>query len=265
MSQFATLIGIAFAAAAASGLTGPAHADGEATQLAPLGKLRVGVYPGSPLSLTVNRATGESHGLAHDLGAELARRLSVPVEYTTYQRVADVLVAMKAGQLDFTITNATPVRALDVDFSQPVLSLELGYLVPARSSIAKADELDRPGMRIGVTKGSTSERTLPAKFKNAAIVPAPNLREAIDMLNDGRIDIYMTNKPILFEMADSMQGARILDESWGLEYVAIAIPKGREQAMDYLRRFVSDVQANGFLAGVQKQAGLRGAVAAAPQ
>ena len=35
--------------------------------------------------------------------------------------------------------------------------------------------------------------------------------------------------------------------------------------MDYLRRFVSDVQANGFLAGVQKQAGLRGAVAASPQ
>jgi polar amino acid transport system substrate-binding protein len=260
MSQIATLIGIAFAAAAASGLIGPAHADGDAAQLAPLGKLRVGVYPGSPLSLMVNRATGESHGLSHDLGAELARRLNVPVEFTTYQRVADVLDAMKAGQLDFTVSNATPVRAMDVNFTQPVLSLELGYLVPARSSITKVDDVDRSGVRIGVTKGSTSERTLPAKFKHAAIVPAPNLREAIEMLNDGRIDIYMTNKPILFEMADSMQGARILDENWGLEHVAVAIPKGREQAMDYVRRFVSDVQASGFVAGVQKEAGLRGAV-----
>jgi polar amino acid transport system substrate-binding protein len=88
-------------------------------------------------------------------------RLGVPFEQVSYQRIADVLDAMKAGDVDFTVSNATPTRALDVAFSQTLISLELGYLAPATSPIAAASDVDRPGLRIGVTQGSTSERTLP--------------------------------------------------------------------------------------------------------
>jgi polar amino acid transport system substrate-binding protein len=262
MHCLAAVIGIFLATMTAAGFPVPAVADEARGLLAPLGKLRVGVYPGSPLSLMVDRSTGQSHGLSHDLGAEFARRLGVAVEYTTYQRIADVLDAMKAGQLDFTVSNATPARAADVNFSQPVLALELGYLVPSNSPLTTPEEVDRPGMRIGVTKGSTSERTLPARFQHATIVPAQNLREAIDMLNNGQLDVYMTNKPILYEMSDAMSGARILAGNWGVEHVAVAIPKGREAAMDVVRNFVNDVQSSGLLAQFQTLAGLRGAVAA---
>jgi polar amino acid transport system substrate-binding protein len=63
-------------------------------------------------------------------------------------------------------------------------------------------------------------------------------------------------------MSDSMQGARVLAENWGLEHVAIAIPKGREAAMDAVRGFVTDVQSSGLLVQFEKRVGLRGAVAA---
>ena len=46
--------------------------------LAPTGKLRVGVYPGSPSSFIKDKETGENRGLTYDLGKELARRLGVP-------------------------------------------------------------------------------------------------------------------------------------------------------------------------------------------
>src|SRR6202043_539264 len=49
-------------------------------QLAPLGRLRVGVFAGSPLSMVVDRSSGETCGVCYDLGAEFARRLGVPVE-----------------------------------------------------------------------------------------------------------------------------------------------------------------------------------------
>jgi polar amino acid transport system substrate-binding protein len=173
-----------------------------------------------------------------------------------------VIRAMKAADVDFTVSNATPVRAADVDFTQTLVSLELGYLVPARSSLTTASEIDRTGIRIGVTKGSTSERTLPAKFKQARVVPAENVRAAIEMLNDGALDVYATNKPTLFDMSDSMPGARVLAENWGLEHVAIAIPKGREAAMAGLRDFVTDVQSSGLLDRLEKRVGLRGAVTA---
>ena len=53
-----------------------------------------------------------------------------------------------------------------------------------------------------------------------------------------------------------MPGARVLDGRWGVENIAIAIPRGREAAMEYLRRFVEEAQTSGLLAGGR---GARGA------
>jgi polar amino acid transport system substrate-binding protein len=228
--------------------------------LAPKGRLRVGVYLGSPTSMVRHSNTGETHGLSFDLGNELARRLGAPFEQVNFQRIADVLDGMKAGDVDFTVSNATPARALDVAVSQTLISLELGYLVSANSPIATASDVDRPGMRIGVTQGSTSERTLPKLLAVAKVVPAQNLASAIQMLDRGELDAFATNKPTLFEMSDQMKGARVLDGRWGEEHIAVAIPKGRDSGMEYLRRFVEEVQSGGFLSNAVEQAGLRGAI-----
>jgi len=230
--------------------------------LAPGGRLRVGVFPGSPLSMVRDPRTGESQGLGVELGRELARRLDVCCEMISYQRIAEVLAAMKAGGVDFTVSNATPARAVDVDFSQTLISLELGYLVPAASPIATMSDLDQFGLRAGVTQGSTSQGTLPNILPKAIVVPAPNAGQAIEMFERRELDLFATNKPTLFEMADRMPGSRVLDGRWGVEHIAIAIPKGRETAMEYLRRFVEDVQASGLLAEAVERAGLRGVVKA---
>jgi polar amino acid transport system substrate-binding protein len=239
--------------------TANAQAPEVGAQLAPENKLRVGAYPGSPLSM-VRDKSGEIHGISIDLGKELARRLGVTFEQVTYSRIAEILDAMKRGEVDFTISNATASRALDVDFSEPLLSLELGFLVPARSPIRDVDDIDKPGVRVGVTKGSTSERTLPKQLKNASVVPALNLGEAMQMLSTQQLDAFATNKSILFEMSDQMSGAQVLDGNWGVEYIAIAIPKGRGVAHEYMRSFVKDVQHSGYLAQAIGWAGLRGTI-----
>jgi polar amino acid transport system substrate-binding protein len=234
--------------------------------LAPTGKLRVGLYLGSPTSMMVRSAqethglAQETHGLAHDLGQELAKRLGVPFEPVTHPRIANIIEAMKSGAVDFTVTNATAARAALVDFTPTLLSLELGYLVPAGSAILSADEIDKAGIRIGVTKGSTSERTLPKLVPKASIVPAPSVKEAARMIADRQLDAFATNKAILFEMADGLTGAKILDGRWGVEHMAVAVPKGREQGHAYLRRFTEDVRKDGLLARAIAQSGLRGTV-----
>ena len=138
--------------------------------LAPKGKLRVGVYLGSPTSLVHDPKTGESHGLCFKLGEELARRLDVPFEQVNYQRISDVLEGMKAGDVDFTISNSTPARATSVTFSQTLLTIELGYLVAAKSPITAIADIQRSGLRIGVTKNSTSQGTIPKLLPNAIVV-----------------------------------------------------------------------------------------------
>jgi len=59
-------------------------------------------------------------------------------------------------------------------------------------------------------------------------------------------------------MSDQMPGARVLGGRWGVENIALAIPKGREAAMGYLRSFVEEAQTRGLLAQVVERAGLRG-------
>jgi polar amino acid transport system substrate-binding protein len=230
--------------------------------LAPMGRLRVGVFPGSPLSMVSDRNTGEVHGLGIDLGRELAKRLDVPFEPVTYQRIAEVIEAMKAGDVDFTVSNATPARAAYVSFSQTVISLELGYLVPAASPIATISDVDMPGLRAGVTQGSTSQGTLPKILPKATVVPAQNSARAIEMFERRELDLFATNKPTLFEMSDRMPGARVLDGKWGVEHIAVAIPKGREAALEFLRQFVEEAQTSGLLSDAVERAGLRGVVKA---
>ena len=178
-----------------------------------------------------------------------------------YQRIAEVLNAIKSGDVDFTISNATPARAIDVAFSQTLLSLELGYLVPAGSPIMTISDMNKSGLRVGVSKGSTSEQTLPKVLPNASVVAVPNLKQAVQMLTRLELDAFATNKAILFDMSDQMPGARVLDGRWGLERLAVAIPKGPERGIGFVRDFVAEMRSSGLLAKAAQRAGLRGVVA----
>ncbi len=232
--------------------------------LAPTGTLRIAVYTGSPTSLVRAAPPAEMRGVSIDIGRELAQRLGVPSEVVVFQRVAEVIDALKTGRADFTITNATAARAAEVDFTEPLVGLELGYLALPGSPVTAIDAVDRPGVRIGVSQGSTSQGVLSAQFKQASVVPAPSLQAAREMLKNQQLDAFATNKGVLFEMADQLPGARVLDGRWGLENLAIAVPKGRGSALPWLRGFAQSVRSGGQVQQAAQRAGLRGTVPPPP-
>jgi ABC-type amino acid transport substrate-binding protein len=101
--------------------------------LMPSGKLRVGVYSGSPFSMVRDPVSGEMKGMALELGKALAMRLDVPYEQVEFRRPAEIYEALKAGQIDVTIANATPARMDEFAWSPPLMLIELGFLAPAGS------------------------------------------------------------------------------------------------------------------------------------
>jgi polar amino acid transport system substrate-binding protein len=232
-----------------------------ATQtLAPSGKLRVGLYPGTPTSILGDPATGKAKGVGFDLGRELAARAGVPFEPVVFAKNAEVFAAAKAGSVDMVFTNATPVRSSDLDFSPTVLQVEQGYLVPAASAIRVLDQIDRAGVRVGVSEGSTSEATLSRELRNATVVRTSSLQAAVAMLATGKLEAFATNKATLFEMADDLPASRVLDGHWGFESFAIGIPKGREAALPFVSSFVRDAKMSGAVARAVERAGLRAAL-----
>ena len=271
-------------AAALAGCAAPGVAPEVRNALAPTGTLRIGVYPGSPTSWVrgpgpatgphVNASsrpppegvgssgraalTPEMRGLTVELGRELARRLGVPAEIVVFERVPQIVDALKDGKADFTITNASPARALDIAFTPPVVLLETGYLVPAKSRIATLAEVDRPGVRVGVSQGSTSQGVLTRDLKLGTVVPAASVVVATEMLNKGELDAFASNKGILFDMSDRLPGSRVLDGRFSLEQLAVGVPKGREAAAAYLMAFVADPATQALVRQAAQRAGLRG-------
>ena len=230
--------------------------------LAPTGTLRVGVYPGSPTSMIRDPKSGELKGVALELGQELARRLGVPFQSVVFQRPAEVVEGVKAGRVDITFTNASPARARDIDFTPPLLGIEQGFLVLPGSPISTSalTDVDRPEIRVGVSQGSTSLSTLSREFKYAKLVEVPNLKIATEMLTRHQLDAFASNKAILNELSDELTGSKVLAGRFGLEHVALGIPKGRDRGMDYLRGFAAEMMSGGYLQRAVDRAGLRGTV-----
>jgi len=230
--------------------------------LAPLGVLRVGVYLGSPTSLVRDAKSGASYGVAYELGHALAAQLNVPVQVVQYPRVAEVIEALKSGQVDMTFTNATAARAKEVDFTPALIQLELGLLVPVNSTIQSFESVDRAGVRLGVSQGSSSQGVLSQRLKHATLVPVPSLTQVQQLLTEHKLDAFATNKGILFELAEKMTDVHVLNDSWGVENLAIAIPKGRDAGMPYLQAFAQRAQKTGQVNQMAQRAGLRGLVRA---
>jgi len=231
-----------------------------ANPLAPTGKLRLGVYPGSPTSILPGKTPTETKGVAYDLGRQLAQYFHVPFELVVLPKNADVLAAVKAGTVDIIFTNASPERAREMDFSAPFLRVEQSCLVPPGSKIQRLAEVDVAGNRIAVTVGSSSEKSVGSRLKQAQLVVVPSLDQVLSMLKSGELQAFSTNKAILFEMADRLPGGRVLEGAWGYENFAAAIPKGREKALPLLNQFLSEARKDGRVAEAITRAGLRGTV-----
>ena len=228
--------------------------------LAPTGVLRVGVYLGSPTSWVQDARTGASHGVAFELGHALGQALGVPVQVVRYPRVAEVMEGLKRSEVDMTFTNATVARAKYVDFTAPLIQLELGVLVPKGSAIQNFADVDRAGARLGVSQGSSSQGVLGQRLKLARLVPVASLDVAQQMLQRGDLDAFATNKGILFELSEQVPGSQVLTDRWGVENLAIAIPKGREAGRAYLNDFAQARVREGDVKRMSERAGLRGLV-----
>jgi polar amino acid transport system substrate-binding protein len=229
--------------------------------LAPSGKLRVGVYANSPFSMVRDPVSGEVKGIAVELGKALAMRLDVTYEQIEFRRPAEIYEALKVGHVDMTIANATPARADEFAWSAPLLLIELGFLVPSGSPVATPADVDRPGTRVGVTQGGTMNNALARELKNATVVPAASLKDGIEMLAEHKIDVYATNKANLFEMSDALPGSRVLEGRWGVEQLAMAIPKGRDAGLAYVRTFAGNAKTEGLVAQAAARVALRGVAA----
>jgi polar amino acid transport system substrate-binding protein len=241
--------------ASAAAQTAPSQEQQQA--LTPTGKLRVCFLSSSPVHVTRDQSSGEQKGIAIDIGKELARRLGVPNEWVGYRTPTEIESSAQSDKWDVCVFAVTPARSKLMDFSPPLMEVEVGYLVSAGSSLASLSDVDQPGIRIAVQAKTVTDTHLSASLKSASLVRVPSPTDPIDLVASGNADAFAHLKPFLVRSSGKLPGSRILDGKIFSDQISIAVPKGRSASLAYVRMFVDDAKSSGFIKNSIETAGLR--------
>ncbi len=228
------------------------------SDLAPTGKLRVGINYGNPVLATRDPASGELRGVAVDLALELGRRVGVPADLVAFESAGKMFDAVKAGAWDVAFLAIDPGRADEIDFTAPYIEIEGTYLLPSESPFRAIADIDRAGVRVGVSANSAYDLFLGRSIQHAQLVRAPSPDAAFELIVTGKVDVVAGVRQHLVANAGKLPGARVLEGRFMAIQQALGIPKGRAAGAKYLRDFIEDVKASGLVARAIEKAGVRG-------
>jgi len=217
--------------------------------LAPGGTLRAAINVGNAVLAARPSAPGtEPTGISVDLARELGRRLGVPVQLVVFDAAGKVVEAGKAGGWDIAFVALDPARAAEISQSPPYVQIEGAYLVRSESALKHNDEVDRKGHRVVVGRNSAYDLYLTRALKDAEIVRTPTSATVVDTMLKENYEVSAGVKQALENDARRVPGVRLLPGRFMVINQAMASQKGREAGARYLREFVEEMKASGFVA-----------------
>ena len=233
------------------------------SELAPTGTLRVGLNMSNFLLTAKDPATGEIRGVALDLARELGKRLGVPVEAVPYPNPGALADSAKSGAWDVGFLGAEPQRANEIDFTAAYVEIEATYLVPPGSQLKSIADVDLPGVRIITNERAAYELWLSRNLKHARLITEKGPDNAFKRFVDEKLDALAGLRPRLVADQEKLRGSRVLDGNFTAVQQAAGTPKGRPAGAKYLREFIEDVKATGFVAKAIEKNKVRGLTVAA--
>ena len=230
--------------------------------LAPSGKLRAAINVGNPVLAA--RGSPEPTGVSVDMARELARRLGVPVELIVFDAAGKVVEAGRTGAWDIAFVALDPARAQEIAQSPPYVVIEGAYMVRQDSRIKSNDEVDRAGNRIVVGRGSAYDLYLTRNLKQAQIVRVQGSDKVVENFLNQNLEVAAGVRQQLELDAKKTSGVRILPGRFMVINQAMASQRGKDAGAKYVRDFVEEMKASGFVQQAFVRHNVQGAAVAPP-
>jgi len=237
---------------------------GVAAELAPKGRLRAAINFGNAVLAQPDPAGGPPRGVSAELARELARRLGTGLDYVTFDAAGKVFEALKAGLWDIAFLAVDPVRAAGIDFTAPYVVIEGVYLVPRDSALRTVEDVDRDGVRVAVAEGSAYDLYLTRALKHASLVRRPSGPEALEMFVADRLEAAAGVRQPIAAFAQMHPDTRVIPGRFMAIEQAMGTVKGRAAGVAYLRTFIEELKASGFVAQALEDSGQADASVAPP-
>ena len=219
--------------------------DQRVEDLVRAGRVRVALFPS--FLYTKDTVTGELRGVGIEVARALAARLGIEVLPVEYPSPPQVVECLKAGACDVAFLGIDPSRIAEVGFSPPFMEVDFTYLVPAGQSIRSVADADRPGVRIAVVRNHAMDLVLSRILKQAELVRAETPDGTFDLLRTGHADVQAGVRPALLEYSTQLPGSRVLEDRYGVNRVAMVVPKDQAGRLAYISEFIEEAKASGLV------------------
>ena len=242
-----TLVGLVLAGATLLASAAVAAEPDVARALAPSGTLRAAINFGNPVLAQRDKATGEPRGVSVALARELGQRLGVPIRFVAYEEAGLVAAAAVQDAWDVAFLAVDPLRGATIGFTNPYVLIEGTYVVPPGSKLDGIDAVDQPGIRICVAVNSAYDLFLTRALRHAELVRFAGGGEAEAAFLGGGFDALAGVKQPLAALVRTHPELRLLPGRFMAIRQAMAVPKSRAVSIPFLRSFVEEAKASGFV------------------
>jgi polar amino acid transport system substrate-binding protein len=242
-------------------------ADPRVADLVQSGKIRLALF----LPQYVNDpASGALRGvgtgvIAIEIAQALAARLGIEASLLALSTPTKTVDALKLGGCDVAFLGIEPTRTAEVDFTSAVFEFDYTYLVPANSTIRSSTDAERAGVRVAIVSSHASALALRRSTSRAELIGSELPDDALALLVAGKADAFALPREQLLDYSAKLLGSRVLDDSYGINRVAIAVQKGRAAWRAFFSEFVEDAKASGLVAQIIARGALRGFQVAAAE
>lgn len=224
------------------------------------GNLRASINLGNPILAGTDPATGKPYGVSIDLALEFGRRLGFEVELITFDTAGKSVQAVADEKADIGFFAIDPVRGARIAFTAAYVLIEGFYLVRDESPIQNNADVDHARNRVAVGNGSAYDLYLSRELKRAQIIRAPSSPTVLKTFIEHELEVVAGVKQQLLQQAADISGLRLLPERFMVIQQAMGVPRSRgEEAALFLRQFVEEMKASGFIADALARHRINGA------
>jgi len=192
--------------------------------------------------------SGKNVGYDVDIGTELAKRLGVKPEFVQVTGPTRV-PSLVAGKVDVVVADFTRTleRSKLIAFSDPYIVVGNTYMVLAkRSELKTAADLNKPSIKVGISRGGTSEQSVPASLPKATIVRFDNYNDELIAMRTGKTDVVSEDNIFTGQMvAKNPKEFKVIPGLFTHEDICIGVPKGDLSWYYWVNLFVHDFNIDG--------------------
>jgi polar amino acid transport system substrate-binding protein len=166
--------------------------------------------------------------------------------------------AAPTGAWDIAFLGSDPAREKIMSFTAAYLEIEATYLVPGASPLRTAADVDREGVRVAAPARANYELYLGRNLKRAQLVSTPGAEAAFELLATGKVDALAGLTQGLLGLVPKLPGARLVEGRFMGVQQSIAVPRGKDAGLHYLRSVVEDAKQSGLVARAIERTGAKG-------